>query len=363
MRSKENSKFKIIKLFAFGAISFALIFSLFFNNSINAYFNKINLGYFKNCNLTVHFLDVGQADCTIIQFPNKELMLIDAGAENGNNSTPQYICDYILNNFNKTTIKYVVLTHSDEDHCLSLPLIFDKFKVENIFRPATKATYNQTESVNANEKINVCNNSTYATVINKMKSEENANIVISTAGIGFIEAETSVEFLAPNKNYYLNGESSDALNAISAVIQITYKNKRFLFTGDSNEHNESELLNVCSDIDVLKVAHHGSSTSTTENFLNITMPEYAVISVGAENNYNMPSSNVYARLKNLMPLTNIFRTDQNGTIVFGISAENKILNKTYNFENNKIIWWQVVVVSEILLTLITFIPKKKGFNY
>ena len=354
MKLIKNLKINIVKICTICAISFLLIFSLFFNNSINAYFNSLDLNYFNSCSLQVHFLDVGQADCTIIKFPNNELMVIDAGAENSNSSTPQYICDYITNNFHKKSIKYLVLTHSDEDHCLSMPKLLDNFEIKNIFRPATKATYNNYESVHDNEKINECNNAVYKQVIYKFNNEPNANIYVSRAGISLMESDATISFLAPNKDYYLNGESADSLNAISAVIQLNYNNKSFLFTGDSNEYNETELLNNCFDIDVLKVAHHGSSTSTTQNFLNITMPEYAVFSVGANNSYDMPSNEVYSRLKNIMLSNNIFRTDKNGTIVFGVS-ENEILTKCYNFDNNKVIWWQVVIVCEFLLIIITII--------
>lgn len=360
-KEKMIDKKMIAKYCIFCIASFLLCFSVFFNSQINSYFNKLNFSYFNNCKLTVHFLDVGQADCTIIQFPDNEIMVIDAGAENQNNATPQYICDYIKFNFNKTKIKYLILTHSDEDHCLAIPLVLNEFEVENIFRPATRAIYDETEIVEDYEAVNICDSPVYAEVINKINSEPNANISVSQAGLMFKYQNVTVEFLAPSRDKYLNGESSDALNAISAVVQLTYKNKRFLFTGDSNEYNETELLNSCSDIDILKVAHHGSSTSTTESFLNITNPEYAIISVGADNTYNMPSSAVYERLLNFMNADSIYRTDMHGTIVCGV-GNNSILFKTFNYQNNKIVWWQIVIVSEILLVIITFVPMWKKFN-
>ena len=358
MKVTRNKLLTII----FCCFSIMWLSTLFFNNVLNKFFNSIDLSCMKNCSLKVHFLDIGQADCTIIQFPNKQTMIIDAGAENHTYSTPNYICNYLKNNvLESNVIDYIVLTHSDSDHCLCMPEIFNTFEVKNVFRPATKAIYNNYEPVLNDELTNLCDTEIYANTI-KAINNEGANIYYNFAGISFNIDDCNIEFLAPNKNYYLNGTSADALNAISAVIQLTYKNRTFLFTGDSNQENESELMMNCTKIDVLKVAHHGSSSSTSSDFIDITQPEYAVISVSEDNTYNMPSSNVLSRLSNYVNHENILRTDINGTIIFGVNNDSEFIIKTVNYETNIVVWWQVVIGGEIIIFFGAYNLRDKRFN-
>ena len=126
-------KRNVILHIVFCSLSFLWLCSLIFNQAINNYYNSLNLSKFNNCELKVHFLDVGQADCTIIQLPNNKTMIIDAGSELNNSSTPDYICEYLKHNvLSSNIIDYFVLTHSDEDHCYAVPDIMKKFKVYQV---------------------------------------------------------------------------------------------------------------------------------------------------------------------------------------------------------------------------------------
>ncbi len=142
---------------------------------------------------------------------------------------------------------------------------------------------------------------------------KNKGLKISTAfggtSINFSPA-TKVEIVAPNSNQY------ESLNNYSAVIKLTYGETSFLFMGDAEETSENEMLTQNYDLkaDILKVGHHGSSSSTTESFLKAVSPKYAVISVGKENDYGHPHKEVLKKLSYCDIC--VLRTDESGTIIF-----------------------------------------------
>jgi competence protein ComEC len=245
-------------------------------------------------NLNVHFLDVGQADCVLIQAPTGENMLIDAG----NNADADTIVSY-LNTQGVKKVDVLIGTHPHEDHIGSLDTVIDTFEIGKIYMP--KVTHNT---------------KTFQDVLIAIK---NKGLKISTAfggtSINFSPA-MKVEMVAPNSSKY------ESLNNYSAVIKFTYGKTSFLFTGDAEEVSENEMLAQKYDLkaDVLKVGHHGSSSSTTESFLKAVSPKYAVISVGKGNDYGHPHKEVLKRL--LDGDICVLRTDELGTIIFTTDGEN-----------------------------------------
>lgn len=234
--------------------------------------------------LTVYFLDVGQADCILIQLPNNENMLIDAGK----NNSGKYVTDYI-NGLGIDTLDYVVGTHPHEDHIGGLDDVIDNFNIENLYMP-----YAETDTL------------TYKDVISSA-SAKSLSITPAKAGTEIYNSNgTVIDIIAPVSENYNN------INNYSAVISLSYLDSKFLFMGDAEELSENEITNDI-DTDVLKVGHHGSDTSTSAGFLERTSPEYAVISVGADNSYGHPSYAVLDRLHSFG--VTVFRTDIDGTVI------------------------------------------------
>lgn len=233
-------------------------------------------------NLIVHFIDVSQGDAAFVLLPNGETMLIDAGEKSKGESVINYI-----NNLGYDKLDYVVGTHPHSDHIGGLESVVNNFSVGDIYMPKV-----------------VANSNIYKNLLNTIKSK-NKTIKKAFKGVNIIEEDgLDISFLSPNKEEYSN------LNNYSAVIKIDYQDTCFLFMGDAETEVEREL-NI-KDCDVIKVGHHGSSTSSSIDFVEKINPKYAIISVGENNKYGLPSKKVLNRYEDIN--TEIYRTDLNGTI-------------------------------------------------
>lgn len=243
--------------------------------------------------LTVHYVDVGQADCTLIQLPDGKTMLIDAG----NNDDADLIVAY-LKRQGIQKLDYVIGTHPHEDHIGSLDAVIDTFDIVDIYMPKASA-----------------NTKTYRDVLTSIQKK---GLSIHTAKGGmtvFDTGDTKAELLAPNSDTY------KSLNNYSVVLKLSYQDTSFLFCGDAEKESEKEILQSGSPLssNVLKVGHHGSASSTTDAFLSAVNPDIAVITCGKDNSYGHPHKETLQKLaqRNI----NVFRTDESGTVVLGSNGK------------------------------------------
>lgn len=285
----------------------------------------------------VYFIDVGQGDATLIKFPDGKNMLVDGGRND--KETEEKLDEYLTENGKKLTIDYCVATHSDADHVGSLDYVYRNYKVLNSFRPYIRANTDKfSGGFNVGRKLKDDPADAYTDYLTAVYNEnsyweffDDGSDFTNTALCGD-EWEYSVEFLLPyaedHEDYKDERKFADA-NDFSAVIKITCFGESVLLTGDIDNEKESEIVEAYkSDIlklscGTLKVAHHGSETSTSAAFIDAVKPDRAIISCGVDNKYGHPSSGVIERLAgdNVM----VYRTDLQGTVKLSVSSDEKIL--------------------------------------
>ncbi len=303
--------------------------------------------------LTIHMVDVGQGDSFIIELPDGANVLIDAGKSSESDQVLTY-----AQNLGITVFDVVIITHSDEDHIGGIDEIFENFEVKNCYRPyvyyggdayeidpeinegASSKTHNTNaygkvlESI-SNETYKEGNQTYYCTweYFNK-SSSFGRDIVVGDKTYNY-----NFDFLTPTSNLE-NIEYKD-LNDFSPYVLFTYGLKgepegdsRFdmLFTGDAEKVALNELLLEYDgknyDVDVLKVGHHGSKTSTTRDFLNFITPEYAMISCGLDNSYKHPHQQILDLF--IEDSITFYRTDLHGDVYITINE-----NGNYDFHYEK----------------------------
>ncbi|MDY5213298.1 ComEC/Rec2 family competence protein [Intestinibacter sp.] len=252
----------------------------------------------KNKDFCIHIIDVGQADSILITTPSSKNMLIDGGDEDSSKIIKSY-----LKNKKVKNLDVVVATHPDSDHIGSLDDIIDNFDVEKIYMPKQN-----TDSECYINLIDSCNKKNLK--VNYLSKDDSFDL----------DNYTEIYVLSPN---YI----TDNNNSNSIVLNISYKNNNFLFTGDCEESNEMDIINSyeLENVDFLKVAHHGSSTSSSLAFLQETTPSIAVISCGYKNDYGHPHRSTLQNLESVG--AKVFRTDVNGSMQF-YSDGNKIYSTT-----------------------------------
>lgn len=230
--------------------------------------------------LRVYCFDVGQGDSILI-VNNGKTMLIDASTNEMGSTVVTY-----LQNLGISKIDYLIGTHPHEDHIGGLDNVIKNFDIGTIYMP----------KVSANTK-------TFEDVIDAV-SDKNLKVTTPSIGDTFNVGNANCEVM------YLGNDSSE-LNECSIVIQMEFNGVKYLFTGDANYNVENSR--EWEEIDVLKVGHHGSSSSTTKSFLQQTKPKLALISVGEGNSYGHPTESALTRLTNIG--AEIYRTDEDETIM------------------------------------------------
>lgn len=265
----------IYSLLVFLAIAITVVYKYSVKTNINLQ-NK----------MVTHFIDVGQGDCILVQVNNKNL-LIDSGTSDSYTKVISY-----LKSNNITKLDYIIATHPHDDHIGGMASIIKAFRIGDFYAPKITAS---TEA--------------FEDMIRALKSK-GIKIKIARPNITLdLGPSATCLMLAPNKTTY-----KDA-NNYSCVLKVSYKNSTYLFTGDIQELSENEILNKGYDLhaEVLKVAHHGSNTSTTQEFLNRVWPKIAIISCGTYNSYGHPNKETLDKLKKLNCI--IYRTDLDKNIV------------------------------------------------
>ena len=280
LKEIKHSKFKksTIVILCFTAVIFVSAFS----------FQKI---------LKIYFVDVGQGDCTLIETPTNKHILIDGGGSEfgtydvGKNTLLPYLLDRRI-----TTIDYILISHFDSDHIGGLFAIMENLKVENI--------------IIAKQGEESDNLTKFQEVVHKKK----INVIVVNKGDYIkIDKYSYFEILFPEENLI----NDNILNNNSIVARFNSLGLTMLFTGDIEEIAENRLCELYSNTNklnaaILKVAHHGSRTSSTENFLELVRPKIVFIGVGDDNRYGHPNDEVLDRIG--LYTQKIYRTDEKGEV-------------------------------------------------
>ena len=267
-----------------------IIFLLSYQNKKYFYLNIILLiiiyiSPYLNSNFEIVMFEVGEADCHLIKYPyNKNTILIDTGKNEY--KIKNEVIPY-LKSIGIKKIDYLIITHGDLDHMGEGINLVNNFKVEKVIFNC--GPYNDLEQ----ELIKV---------LDKKKIKYYSCI-----------KELNID---NNKLYFLQTKEYDNENDNSNVIYTKLDGYKFMFMGDAGIDKEKDILNKynLSNIDVLKVGHHGSKTSSSKSFINEANPKYSIISVGKNNRYGHPKSEVLENLEN----SKIYRTDLDGSIMFKI---------------------------------------------
>lgn len=253
----------------------------------------------QNSKLEVHFIDVGQADASLIVCDGKT-MLIDGGNVGDSNLLYSY-----LQKKGVRHLDYVVATHAHEDHVGGLAGALSYASVGVALSPVL--TYSTKAFSNFVKKV----------------EDNGISLTVPKAGDSFVLGGATVQVLGPVKEY-------DEPNNTSIVLRVVYGSLSFLFTGDMESDAEADLIESGAILQstVLKVGHHGSSTSSSYRFLREVRPSYGVISVGTDNDYGHPHEEVLSRYRDAE--VKLYRTDLQGDIV--CTSDD---GKTLRFETRK----------------------------
>lgn len=294
--------------------------------------------------LKVYFIDIGQGDCIFIELPDGRNMLIDTGDKrtDGKAKIDKYLRD---EKGNKVTIDYCVATHPDSDHIGLMPYVYEQYDVLKSYRPYV---YSENKSASAlpyelNKGIKIKNSSNiyydYITNVNAEQTyweffKDDSDFSNGFTGKDGEIYEYTVNFVMPYADNLNDYQYFTTPNDFSAVIMLEYADRKILFTGDieyetGKKGAEQSFIRefstsnpVMVDCDVLKVAHHGSDSSTSPEFLSLVKPEYSVISCGLSNKHRHPLKSTLDNLVNCG--SEIYRTDLQGTIILTIDSKGKM---------------------------------------
>ena len=364
MKAKITSYIAVLALVVAMAVSAAAFVAMPAQSVVTA--------YAADGEMRVHFIDCGQADACYIEFPDGKSMLIDTG----DNSKSSYgnVIEY-LDDQGVQTLDWLILTHSDADHIGGATHVLEEYEVKTIYRPhqacapeegddgATDPAYEGSEEDGTGFYAEIADKNikttatyqkaiaaAYAETYTENGQKKNATVYVTNPfndKINCIEGESfdySLNFYSPIDVTELSDN-----NDFSPIMVLSYASRDFVLTGDAEEQNEEDFVRFIRDevpdiedngrydkfrrseftADVIKMGHHGSSTSSGEDFLEIMTANaekrpnvFTIFSCGDGNSYGHPHAETLKRLMDMgFSAERIERTDLNGDIVFGVSAE------------------------------------------
>lgn len=244
--------------------------------------------------LQTHFLDVGQGDCTIV-LCDGETMVIDGGPR----ASASKVYNYVKKTLKLQHIDYVISTHPHLDHVYGLSSVLNAAPVDLILSPVLE-----------------WDSKAFGFML-KYAEKQSAPISVPKEGDTLQLGGATVTILHCWPEAIDYGRTNDS----SIVVRIDYGKTSFIITGDAEDWSEYMMIDSGTNLkaDVLRIAHHGSNTASTMEFLQAVQPEYAVISVGKDNGYGHPHQEVLERLSNIN--AKILRTDELGTIIMKSDGE------------------------------------------
>ncbi len=405
-KKEDLRKNLIIRTIIYVFIILCLCSTFFFKEKIE---NLLNYAYNYDApktdidydGLLIHFVDVGQADSTIIQFPTGEIMIIDCGHyhESSLNKFKSYLEKLNFKYKNgQPVIDYLILTHPDADHIGGASYLFQNYQVLNCYLPEI---YCSSDDVSEIPNAVVCYNQKYEEIINLLNIEievsdcnkfyttETLSIKSNNFDYNLSENDENmwiVEFFTPIIGaYYTKTELTNeaSTNEYSPIMMLTYLDTKVMLTGDVTSEIENEFIAKIEngdyeifssnlntfvnatkeyfDVDILKVAHHGSKYSTTEKFLKVVKPEISIISCG--NTHGHPAPETIQRLEEsgINP-KNIYQTILNGNILIGVTKDGIALNANYipyiYFEFKL---WYFILIGSAISGIIIYFPYIKKY--
>lgn len=352
-------KRKVISSVIFGIFTVLLLSTLFFANSIELLLKlKPDLTEMDGSSFEVHFIDVGQGDAVAIRFPNNKTMLVDSGPDMGKENLKEYL-DKIFFKDNYDTFDYVFLTHSDIDHSGNMEFVIDNYTIKNFYRPNIYSSNLEWNKVGF--KVN---NACYDGILSKLK-ELDVNTYYTTDEAKIDTGSGTIEMYLPKE---LNNVQES--NDYSPFLIITASGNKVCLSGDAGSEYEEEMINrgVLPEVDLLKLAHHGSKYSNSYEFIEAISPKYVACSVG-DNSYGHPSSDVLLRLANFdmeygeNVYSNLKTTLNDGNLIYYVKDNAMDILTIEKLDSYIFLDWYIVVITVeavvIVKYLLIVIPKKR----
>ena len=348
-------------------LSICLTGTYFFKNQIEEFVNFYPTVIYEN-GVYVHFIDVGQGKAIAIRTDDDKTFLIDCGQKSEEQKFFGYLEQYFFasagEGFVENVFDYFIVSHPDSDHIGNSKKLFEEYEIKNCYRPKIFMP-DEAKVLEIYDEKQIKDSPLFNEFVDAVNNEQ-CGVMYNFAGEK-IEGENYIfEFITPLEQSYSEP------NSFSPIIMFTYSSLgeevKFLFTGDATEKGENEAISVLANAlnaDVLDVAHHGSNSSSIENFLNNVAAEFAVISVGENNSYNLPSPYVLERLvASGVESQRILRTDELGSIIFHAS-ENGVLdyfNQSISLNFSNYSYWVIYANFQLAIIIVCFcikIPPKR----
>jgi len=341
MSTKDKKSFSLKSILTIAAVAVLLIVAVIYycvnkagavatdNNRWNLFVFGKELSASGTDELTIHFIDVGQGDCIFIQFPDNKNMLIDGGPRENSKDVTDY-----LDNLGIKKIDLVLATHSHADHVGGLIDVFDRYDVSYCLRPMIR--YEGEYEKRLGRKVNLQSVAEYAAVSNTYTYYKLLHAIeTEKCGWSFFDKDSdftqqfsfdggiytySFDFLTPTADK--ENIAYDDLNNYSPICVLNYCGFSVMFTGDAEAPAEREYLGYYkqigyNDVDVLKVGHHGSKTSSLPEFIEAVNPECCVIMCGKDNENGHPHEKTVDTLSSRI----IYRTDLLGSVTISVKSD------------------------------------------